>query len=309
MPETDLYKVLGVSKSASPEEIKKAYHRLSRKFHPDVNQDDPKAEEKFKEIQNAFDTLGDEEKRKQYDTYGRTFPNGMPFPGGGGGGSGPFPGGSPIDIESLFGGQFDLNDLLGGGGSRSGAGRSRKPRKGSDIQSQIEIPFRVAVEGGSYELQLDRGGKVERLSVKIPAGVDEGAVIRLTGQGEPGPGGGTAGDLLITIRVSSDPIFRRDGNDISIDLPLSIAEAVLGTKVSVPTIHEGEVTLTIPPRTSSGMKLRMRGKGVPDRKTGNRGDQYVVVKIVVPKVIDETAESAIRKFDDSTHFDPRQGLW
>jgi DnaJ-class molecular chaperone len=174
---------------------------------------------------------------------------------------------------------------------------------------EVDIPFRVAVEGGSYELQFERSGQHERLTVKIPAGVDTGSVVRLGGQGEPGQGGGPPGDLLVKMNVAPDPVFRRDGQNLLIDLPLTISEAVLGTKVEVPTIHEGLVMLTVPPGTSSGAKLRLRGKGVPDRQTGNRGDQHVVIKIVVPKKIDPAAEKALQQFDSLTPLNPRQGLW
>lgn len=315
MPETNLYQVLGVAKTATQDEIKKAYRKLTRKYHPDVNPDNPSAEGKFKEVQNAFDTLSDPEKRKQYDTFGRTMPGGSPFPGGAGGqqfnwGQGGQAG--PIDLGSLFGGQVDFADLFGGGGGGPGqgaSGRSRRGRAGQDVQLEVDIPFRIAVEGGQYELQFERAGQHERLMVKIPAGVDTGSVVRLGGQGEPGTGGGPPGDLLVKMNVAPDPVFRRDGQNLLVDLPLTIAEAVLGTKVEVPTIHEGLVTLTVPPGTSSGAKLRLRGKGVPDRQSGNRGDQHVVIKIVVPKKIDEAAEKALQQFDSLTPLNPRKGLW
>ncbi|MES2792016.1 MAG: DnaJ C-terminal domain-containing protein [Planctomycetota bacterium] len=315
MPETNLYQVLGVAKSASQDEIKKAYRKLSRKYHPDVNPDNPSAETKFKEVQNAFDVLSDPEKRKQYDTFGRTMPGGGGFPGGAGGQ--PFNWGQggqagPIDLGNLFGGQVDFADLFGGGGGQGRAasgGRHRRGRAGQDVQLEVDIPFRIAVEGGSYELQFERGGQHERLMVKIPAGVDTGSVVRLGGQGEAGSDGGPPGDLLVKMNVAVDPVFRRDGKNLLVDLPLTIAEAVLGAKVEVPTIHEGPVTLTVPPGTSSGAKLRLRGKGVPDRQTGHRGDQHVVIKIVVPKKIDAAAEKALQEFDSLTPLNPRQGLW
>ena len=317
MPDTELYQVLGVSKTASQDEIKKAYRKLSRKYHPDSNPDRSPAEAKaseakFKEVQNAFDVLSDPEKRKQYDTFGRT------MPGGGAGGPqfnwGGGPGGAagPIDLSSLFGGQVDFADLFGGGGGgpgRGASGRSRRGRAGQDVQLEVAIPFRIAVEGGNYELQFDRAGQPERLMVKIPPGVDTGSVVRLGGQGEPGHGGGPPGDLLVKMNVAHDPVFRREGQNLLVDLPVTIAEAVLGAKVEVPTIHEGPVMLTIPPGTSSGAKLRLRSKGVPDRQSGHRGDQYVVVKIVVPKKIDEAAEDAIKQFDSHAPLEPRKGMW
>lgn len=317
MPETDLYQVLGVTKTASQDEIKKAYRKLSRKYHPDSNPDRSPAEAKtaeakFKEVQNAFDTLSDPEKRKQYDTFGRTIPGGGPFPGGAGGPQGWSGGqGSPIDLSSLFGGDFA--SLFGGGGgggqARGASSRNRRARAGEDVQLEVAIPFRIAVDGGSYELQFERGGQHEKLMVKIPPGVDTGSVVRLGGQGEAGTGGGPPGDLLVKMNVAPDPVFRREGQNLLVDLPLTIAEAVLGAKVEVPTINEGPVMLTIPPGTSSGAKLRLRGKGVPDRQSGQRGDQYVVVKIVVPKKMDPAAEAAIKQFDGLTPLEPRKGLW
>lgn len=320
MPDTELYEVLGVSKTASQDEIKKAYRKLSRKYHPDSNPDRSPAEAKtaeakFKEVQNAFDVLSDPDKRKQYDTFGRTMPGGSPFPGGAGGPQFNWGGGGgqgPIDLGSLFGGQVDFADLFGGGGGAGGRGassRNRRARAGQDVQLEVEIPFRIAVEGGNYELQFERSGQHERLMVKIPAGVDTGSVVRLGGQGEAGTAGGPPGDLLVKMNVAADPVFRREALNLLVDLPVTIAEAVLGAKVEVPTINEGPVVLTIPPGTSSGAKLRLRGKGVPDRQTGQRGDQYVVVKIIVPKKIDEAAEQAIKQFDAHATLEPRKGLW
>lgn len=308
MAETDLYKVLGVSKTATQDEIKKAYRKLSRKYHPDMNPDNPSAESKFKEIQNAFDVLGDETKRKQYDTFGTTMPGGgggSPFPWGGAGG-----GNGPIDLGNIFGGQIDLESLFGGGGGRGAtAGRGRKGRAGQDIEMEIQIPFRVAIEGGSHELAYEVNGRRERKTVKIPAGVENGTVVRIGGEGLPGTAGGPPGDILLKVNVASDPVFRREGQNLLMDLPLTIAEAVLGAKVDVPTLNDGLVSLTIPRGTSSGMKLRLKGKGAPDRQTGQRGDQYVVIKIIVPKILDAEAENLVRSLDEHTRLNPRSGLW
>ncbi len=174
---------------------------------------------------------------------------------------------------------------------------------------QIEVPFLVAAEGGTQDLVIDRGGKRERLSVKIPAGLKDGAVIRLAGQGEPGVNGGPPGDLLLTVRVAPHPYFRREGNDVLVDVPVTVTEAALGAKVEVPTLSEGPVLVTIPPGTSSGAKLRLRGKGIRDPKTGIRGDQYVVVKVVVPKQLTERAKSLLKELAEEVPMNPRQGLW
>ena len=285
MAEHDYYETLGVSRTASQEEIRKAYKKLAREYHPDNRPDDPEAEKKFKEIQEANSVLSDPEKRAQYDRFGSAFQSA----GAAGGGpqfhwssSGP---GGAVDLEDILGGEFDLGSLFGGmgGGGRRRQARPR-PQAGQDVEMEIEIPFHVAVEGGEHNLPLRReNGHVERLTVKVPAGVDTGSVIRLSGQGHPGLQGGPAGDVRLTVKVAPHPYYRRDGSNILIDLPITPPEAVLGTKVEVPTIKEGHVTLTIPPGTSSGAKLRLAGLGAArsqNEKTGrsvgrreNRGSE------------------------------------
>jgi curved DNA-binding protein len=307
MPDPDYYKVLGVSREASADEIRKAHRKLSRKYHPDMRPNDQEAVEKFKQIQTAFDVIGDPEKREQYDRYGAAFgqraagPRGRAQAGGA-----PF-GGGPVDFKDLFGGQFEFGDLFGGGAGR--AERTQRARQGNDVKLDIEVPFQIAVEGGNHELQLQRNGKPERLTVKIPAGVETGSVIRLAGQGEPGRNGGPTGDLLITIHAMPHPFFRREGNNLLLELPLTITEAGLGAKIDVPTLAEGTVTLTIPPGTSSGTKLRLRGKGALDRQTKNRGDQFVVIKIVVPPKLSSAAQDLLKQFGEIVPQSPRQGLW
>jgi len=306
----DYYKTLGVSKSASADEIRKAYKKLSRKYHPDVNKDKG-APEQFKQVQEAFEVLGDSEKREQYDRFGRVFPGGaaqqgQPFQWSTTGTAGAGP-----DFADLFGGgQIDLGDLLGGafggGGRRQGR---RGARRGQDVEAEVEVPFQVAVEGGKHELALDREGKTEHLSVKVPAGVDTGSVIRLAGEGQPGAGGGPAGDLLIRIRVAPHPWFRREGNNLLVDVPVTVTEAALGAKVEVPTLSEGTVVVTIPPGTSSGAKLRLRGKGILDRATKERGDEFAVVKIVVPKKPGERAQALLAELAQVEPQFPRKGLW
>lgn len=306
MPDPDFYKVLGVSREASADDIRKAHRKLSRKYHPDMRPNDKEAEEKFKEVQNAFEVLGDPEKREQYDRYGTAFRGG---PGGRGPG-GPYGGEGAVDLKDLFGGQFDFGDLFGGG-FRGGPGtqRGNRARQGADLRIEIEIPFQIAVEGGQHELNLSRDGKSERLSVKIPPGIESGSVIRLAGQGEPGRNGGPAGNLLVSIQVMPHPYFRREENNLLFDLPLSITEAGLGAKVDVPTLSEGKITLTIPPCTSSGTKLRLRGKGIPDRQGGKRGDLFVVIKIVVPRKLSQRGQELLREFGEAVPQSPREGLW
>lgn len=312
----DYYAVLGVSKNASADEIRKSYKKLSKENHPDRKPNDPAASEKFKQVQEAWDVLGDVQKRAQYDQFGSTFgPNGPQFRGNSGRGGG---GAGPIDLGDLFGGQVDLGSLFGGmfgGGADQGAGRQAGRRgrsaasKGENVEAEIEIPFVIAVEGGTHNLHLDRAGKVEQLGVKIPAGVDNGSVIRLSGQGHAGRGGGPAGDLLIKIKIAPHRYFRREASDILVDVPLTVSEGALGAKVEVPTLSEGPVVVTVPAGTSSGSKLRLRGKGVLDHKTGARGDLYVVVKLVLPPNLDDHTRKLFEQVAESAPFNPRSALW
>jgi curved DNA-binding protein len=328
MPEIDFYKTLGVSRNASADEIRKAYKKLARKYHPDVRPGDKDAADQFKKVQQAYSVLGDAEKRVQYDRYGHAF--------NGGGHSGSYrtawaagPDGThAVDLSDLF------NQFFGGGGEgfRGGAagfertpfqggGRSARPegfgqgesfggeRKGEDISFDVTVPFQVAAEGGSHGLQIRRGEQTERINVKIPAGVEDGSVIRLAGQGQPGSSGGTAGDLLLTIHVSPHPYFHREGSNLLVDVPITPSEAALGTKVEVPTLSEGHVTVTVPPGTSSGTKLRLKGKGVPNPKTKERGDQYVIVKIVLPRQTSDAAKKLYQDLANVEPANPRSGLW
>lgn len=315
MPEPDYYKLLGVSRNATAEEIRKAYKKIVRENHPDVKPDDKAAAQRFSSAQEAYDILGDEEKRKQYDQFGAAY-----FKGGGGPGpqgrnyrwsAGP---GETVDFSDIFG-QMDLGDLFGGAAGRGGFGGfggqqpRQGPRKGEDQRSEVLVPFQVAAEGGTHELQLRRGDKLERLNVKVPAGVEQGSVIRLAGQGLPGAAGGPAGDLLITIQVAPHPYFRREGKNLLLDVPITPVEAALGAKVEVPTLSEGKVVLTVPAGASSGTKLRLRGKGVLDAKSQQRGDQLVVIKIVIPHPLSDRARELYEELAKAESANPRQGLW
>jgi DnaJ-class molecular chaperone len=214
----------------------------------------------------------------------------------------------------LFGEGVDLSDLFGGfgrGGAGFGGARrgpSARPSKGQDLRAEITVPFLVATEGGQHELSVNRAGRTERITVKVPAGIADGSTIRLSGEGHPGSAGGAAGDLLLTIRIAPHPYFRRDGNDLLVEVPITPSEGALGAKVEAPTLSEGTVVVTIPPGTSSGRKLRLRGKGVPDRKTGVRGDLYVVAKVVVPEAPASDQRDLYEKLRVLDR-DPRVGLW
>lgn len=305
MAKSDYYKVLGVSREASAEEIRKAYKKLARQYHPDVRPDDKAAAEKFKEIQEAYSVLGDPEKRQQYDRYGAAFQQARTGPGGYTYTWTGEPGAGPIDLKDLFGG-IDLGDLFGFGSRQTRAHRSIR---GQDITSDITVPFHVACLGGKHEIQIYRDGKTERLEVNIPAGVDNGSVIRLAGEGHPSPTGGEPGDLRLTVHVLPHPYFRREGANLLLDVPVTPSEAALGAKIEVPTLSEGPVVVTVPPGTSSGAKLRLRGKGVPDQKTKVRGDQLVVVKIVVPKSLDARTRQLYEELRSAAGENPRAGLW
>jgi curved DNA-binding protein len=308
----DYYKTLGVSRTATREEIRKAYKKIARENHPDVKPDDKAAAERFKQATEAYEVLGDDDKRKQYDQFGAAYrhaggASGSPFNPRGGSG--------PIDLSDLFGGEFDLGDLFGGaaggGGFRGGAGthRSPQPKRGQDIRTVIQVPFHVSAVGGSHDITLQRGGEVERLEIKVPAGMKAGGTLRLSGKGEPGITGGLAGDLLVTVNVAAHPYFRREGNNVLVDVPLTLTEAALGARIDVPTLTGEEVTLTIPAGTPSGAKLRLKGKGFPDQKTKQPGDQFVVVKIVPPKQLSDTGRELLRQFANEVPQAPREGIW
>ena len=293
----DHYQTLGVSRTASAEDIRKAYRELARKYHPDLHPDDDAAKEKFKQVQNAFDVLGDSSKREMYDRYGSSFEGvGQGGPRGGWGG-GPFPGGSAVDGGFPGGGEIDLESLFGGGGGgfeqifgrATGGGRAGRRRStampGQDIQARIEIPFRLAIDGGKTDVRVERGGGTsETISVTIPQGIPDGARMRLRGQGLPGSGGGPAGDLVLEVHIQPHAVFHRDGDMLEVTLPITIAEAIEGAKVDLPTPW-GTITLRIPPQTSSGRKLRAAGMGVR-HATGAKGDLIAEVQIMLPEASD-----------------------
>jgi DnaJ-class molecular chaperone len=335
------YDILGVAKDASEEEIKKSYRRLARRYHPDVNKGDKSAEEKFKEISEAYETLSDKEKRKQYDMFGayglsRAGGGLRPFQGGGGARNYYWSSGGPggqgninyEDLSELFrkggqggggartGGGEDLGDIFGDifgvpRGTRGTRGRPREEfrqeSKGQDLYYTMEIDFLEAVKGTTTRISLHRGGKLEKVDVKIPAGVNNGSKIRLAGKGEPAPGKGKAGDLYIEIKVGPHRVFWREGDDLFLDVPLTVGETVLGASVRIPTI-DGHADLKIPPGTPSGQKFRLKGKGVPNLETHQPGDLYAISKIEVPKTIDERSRHLIEEFEHLNPIQPRKDL-
>lgn len=309
------YELLGVSKNATETEIKKAYHKLARTLHPDVNPD-KQAAEKFKAISAAYELLSDKEKRQRFDA-GEIDENGNPTPFGHGaydrGGSG-FSGFSgfgqggthyrthninPEDLAAMFGGGglgggFNFSDLFGMGGGMNGMGDNTRgfhthTSKGQDISYELEIPFNLSVTGGETTVGLANG---KRLKVKIPAGVNDDAVLRLKGQGMSGRGGN--GDALIKIRVQKSSLYTREGNNLLMTVPLTLKEAVLGTKITLPT-PSGTVALKVPPSTSSGKTLRLKGKGV-----AAKGDLLVKFTIQLPPHHNEELTAFMEKWKDPT---------
>ncbi|MFI9506839.1 molecular chaperone DnaJ [Nocardia sp. NPDC052566] len=373
--EKDFYKELGVSSSASQDEIKKAYRKLARDLHPDANPGDTKAEERFKAVSEAHAVLSDPAKRKEYDETRKLFAGGYPRggfnPGAGGGFSQDF------NIGDIFGnanaGDGGLGDLLGGLFNRGGTRTASRPRRGADVETETTLGFREAAQGVTVPLRMTspspcttchgsgakpgtsprvcplcngtgvvsrnqgafgfsepcdecRGtgsiiddpcvdchgsgiqNRTRTITVRIPPGVSDGQRIRLAGQGEAGLRGAPSGDLYVTVHVSQDKVFGRNGDDLTLVLPVSYSELVLGTTVSVPTL-EGRVGVKVPPGTADGRILRVRGRGVPKRG-GGAGDLLVTVKVAVPQKLDDNASEALRRFQEAekaSGFDPRAG--
>ena len=282
--EKDFYKILGVSKTAPADEIKKKYRALARELHPDKNKGDAKLEEKFKAVSEAYDILSDPKKRAEYDEARSLFERGG-MPRGGAN----FQGG---DFGDFFGGG-NPNDLFA---NLFGGGR-RGPRKGQDLQTEATITFREAVQGTTLELRLNTDGRnTQTVSARVPAGVNDGAKIRVKGKGAPGEAG--PGDLFIYLHVKPHPIFGRKGENLTIDLPVTFSEAALGADVKVPTLEGNEVTLRIAPGTQNGRVLRVKGKGV--NKGGATGDLLVTIDVQVPRILEGKAEQAVKDFAAAT---------
>jgi len=370
----DFYEVLGVPEKAKPEEIKKAYRKLAKQYHPDANPNDPKAADRFKEIGEAYSVLSDADKRKQYDQmrrlgafggFGRGAGAGGPRPHGGAtGGYQAEPGFSFEDLQGGFGNISDLFSSLFDLGKKGGQGKSRPgPEKGQNVEYVVEIPFLTAVRGGkisvdvaiteecatchgsgakpgtqlrtcgecggSGHVSFGQGGfavkrpcpacfgrgkipetpctacegrgalrQQRKIQINVPSGVETGSKVRLSGQGERGRGGGTAGDLVITFKVQSHRFFRRDGLDIHVTVPINIVQASLGSKIRVSTVHGKKVVLKIPSGTQTGTKFRIRGQGI---EKGERvGDQYVEVRVEVPDKLSDEEARAMEEFAQAT---------
>ena len=386
----DFYKILGVGRKASVDDIRKSYRKLARKYHPDVNPGDKAAEERFKNVQEAYDILKDPKKRQMYDQFGFYSEHG-PFAQAGKGGhpgqfdfggfdftdyfsreGGPQPGGPQPGGQKggNWGGFGDLFSQFFRPGAQ-GTGPQRAQQGGEDLEYTVDIGFWDAIQGTTVRLNIGRyeicaqcngagnraagqaacpecqgtghvtqtvgamkfnlscprcqgkgqlrnvcpgcggNGRInrnEQVEVRIPAGAQDGSRLRVAGKGNAGSGGAAAGDLYIVTRVGSHPLFERKGDDIQIRVPITIAEAVLGAKIEVPTI-DGRTLLKIPPATDSGKTFRLREKGVLNRRTNKRGDQLVEVKIVVPPVPDESSKQMVKDFAKLNSEDPRKDLW
>mmetsp|Transcript_111478 Transcript_111478/g.311631 ORF Transcript_111478/g.311631 Transcript_111478/m.311631 type:complete len:479 (+) Transcript_111478:38-1474(+) len=315
----DFYELLGVPKSADKAEIKKAYFKLAKKYHPDTNKDDVTASDKFKEVTEAYEVLSDDQQRKMYDQFGHAgtdpnFQQGNPFGGGGGGGN-PFGGfdfgdgsfhfsggggggGAQIDPEELF-------DAFFGGGAR----RRRGPRRGADLQMHVRLSFEEAVFGAKKDINLryqilnQQTGQIEvkerEVTVDTPPGIDNGMNLRLTGQGAEGDPGAPRGNLLIQVLVDPDDYFIREGADIHTEAPISITQAILGGSIDVRTL-KGEVEVKIPKGCQPDTKLMLRGKGIQKMHVASKGNHVVHVKIEIPKEITPRQEELLREFDDES---------
>ncbi|GIJ22246.1 molecular chaperone DnaJ [Micromonospora lutea] len=375
--EKDYYAVLGVAKAAPADEIKKAYRKLARESHPDHNPGDPKAEERFKAVSEAYAVLGDDAKRREYDEMRSLFGSGAFRRGARQGGQ---PGGAPFDVSDLFGGaqsgggRFaggNISDLFSSIFSGGGSGGAPGPARGRDVETEVALDFNDAVRGVTLPLTLRAPGvcdtchgngakpgtlprtcpvchgagvtnrnqgafsfsepcrncqgvgtvvdekcpecrgtggvtKTRTLNVRFPAGVADGQRIRLAGRGEPGERGGPAGDLFVHVKVRPDEIFGRTGDDLTLTVPITFAEAVLGTDLRVPTL-DGAVTLRVPPGTPSGRVLRARGKGV-SRRDGQTGDLLVTLDVVVPAQVSDEARAALETFAEQTAPAAREHL-
>lgn len=287
----DYYGILGVDKKASAEDIKKAYRKLALKYHPDKNPGDKKAEEKFKDITEAYAVLSDAEKRKQYDHFGESgfhqrYSQEDIFRG--------FDVGD-IFREFGFGTEDIFSHLFGGRSAYGGATRGR-PRvvKGQDYSLSITLPFREAVQGGERRIEFRHGEQTHRVQVRIPPGVESGSRLRLAGKGAPSPAGGPPGDLYLDVDVAADPVFLREGNDLLVKVRVPFSGACLGTSAEVPTL-QGSKRVKVPPGIQSGAKIRLKGFGVPTHKNRPQGDLYAVIEIAVPHELSEAQRKLLEK--------------
>lgn len=302
----DYYKLLGVDRNAKTEEISKAFKKLARKYHPDLNPNDKKAEEKFKEINEAYEVLKDPEKRKLYDQLGPNWQHGQQFQD-----QGHDFGNVHFDFGGQGGGSHDFSDFfesIFGGGGRSGGfgdafgGFQQRPRRGRDVEAELPLTLQEALKGGKRQVTLQMPTGPKTLEINVPAGVKDGAKLRLSGQGDPSSSGGAPGDLFLRIHYLPNSVFKVDGDNLHCDVNVAPWEAVLGAKVPVPTL-EGEVELKIPAGTNSGKKFRLRGKGMGS--PSKRGDLLARIMIVTPAKLTDEESELWKKLSEITTFNPR----
>lgn len=315
--EKDLYTVLGVARGASEDEIRTAYRKLARKYHPDFNPDDRAAEERFKEVSRAYEVLSDAKQRQNYDEFGahaldpnfnaeaaRAAQQG--FRGGAGMG-GDFGFGN---IDEVF---QDVFSRGGRGRSRGAGGFGGYAMRGADTEVVLTLDFLQAAQGGEQTLQIqrpapDRSMKLESVTVRIPPGVSDGGVLRIPRKGGEGLGGGPPGDLIAEIRVQPHPVFRRVERDVYFDLPVTLKEALFGASIEVPTL-DGRAMLSVPPGTSSGQKLRLRGKGIASASGKKHGDLYALVQVHLPRELDDETKSKLAELIPDSPTDLRAALF
>jgi curved DNA-binding protein len=322
----DYYQVLGVAKNASEKEIKQAFRKLARKYHPDVNPGDRGAEQKFKEINEANEVLSDPEKRRKYDQLGANWKQYEqyargPRPGGGGGGFGGFrvdfegPGGAggfSDFFKTFFGGGIDLEELFGQatrGRQRTTRGFESPPETGRDVSAEVEITLEEAYHGTTRRFSLE-GPSSASFDVKIPPGVKDGSKVRVSGKGESAPGG--AGDLFLEVKVKPHPLYRREGDDLYIDVPVTFAEAALGAEIEVPTLS-GRARIRVPAGSQTGRMMRLKGKGMPKLKSsksggGERGDLFAKLIVVVPKELQPRELELVKELQTLRSENPRAHL-
>ncbi|MEK6644906.1 MAG: J domain-containing protein [Planctomycetota bacterium] len=316
MDKRDYYDVLGLTRGASEADIKKAYRRLAKQFHPDQNKGKKDAEERFKEVQEAYSVLTDKDKRARYDQFGhagvdpRFTPSGRP----GGGVSWSTGDGEPIDINDFAeffgsgggdGSGRSIFDQLRGGRTRGGVSARAAPSR--DVEHEVSLSFEQAVHGTTLDVEISTGRNSHRIAVRVPPGVRDGQTIRVRGKGESG-GRGAAGDLHVVCRVKPHAYFRREGDDVYLDVPVTLSEAALGAKVDLPTL-DGVRTVTIPAGAPSGAKLRLTGLGIANPKDGRRGDHYAIIKIVPPTKPTAEQRTLLEKLAQLETNSPRDGLW
>lgn len=293
--EKDFYKILGVSKDVSDAELKKVYRKLAKENHPDLHPGDAKAEAKFKDISEAYDVLSDKKQREEYDAI-RAMGGGARFQAGGHGA-----GGFEDVFSNLFGGGFQGQGFPGGFGGFGGGGFG--PQRGADLTSTSTVDFIDSIKGTTLKINVGS----ETVNLKVPAGINDGQKLKVAGKGQASPNGGVKGDLVVTIKVRKHPVFTRDGDNVRVTVPVTIAEAILGATIQVPLLGEAPVKLKVSPGTPNGRTLRVKGKGV--QKPGKEGDLLATVEIAVPAHVSDKAKEFIEKFNSELpDEDPRADL-